>query len=63
MMSVDRMFGRTIIVHMFICIDGIFFTGSIRLDISTGREVFREFRRPATAMNKNELYIKAEFCK
>ncbi len=61
MMSGDRMFGRTIIVHMFICIDDTLFTGSFRLEISIGREGFKEFRRPATAMKKNELLYKLNF--
>ena len=63
MMSGDRMFGRTIIVHMFICIDDTLFTGSFRLEISIGREDFKEeaCRRPATAMKKNELLYKLNF--
>ena len=58
MISGDRMFGRTIIVHMFICLDDTLFTGAFKLDISIGSDAFKELKRLA---KNNVLYKKLSF--
>ena len=57
MISGDRMFGRTIMVHMFICLDDTLFTGAFKLDISIGSDAFKELKRLA----KNNVLHKLGF--